>query len=227
MEGRITRQGLIATPLALLCLILALTACGNDAPPMGQAIAVRDSLPVMTTKGVTKLISDSGIVRFKVIAEQWLVYDMTQPPRQEFPRGITLLGFDDHFDTDRFITADTAWCWNQNLWRLRGNVVVRMYTNGTTFTTDELYWDMARHEFYSDRPMHVVTPDRELRGTRFRSNEQFTTYHISQSSGYMPKPENAAADEPTIPAGESAEAPADTMPLPAVRPAEQSRPKRF
>lgn len=42
---------------------------------MGEAITERDSLPVMTTLGVTTLISDSGVTRYRVNTEEWMMYD--------------------------------------------------------------------------------------------------------------------------------------------------------
>ena len=46
-------------------------SCGTEAPPMGNAVYNRDSLPVMITYGVSKLISDSGIVKYKIVSEEW------------------------------------------------------------------------------------------------------------------------------------------------------------
>lgn len=46
---------------------------------MGEAITERDSLPVMTTLGVTTLISDSGVTRYRVNTEEWMMYDRKKP----------------------------------------------------------------------------------------------------------------------------------------------------
>ena len=51
---------------------------------MGAAITERDSLPVMDTKGVTTLISDSGITRYRVNTAEWLIYDRKNPPYWAF-----------------------------------------------------------------------------------------------------------------------------------------------
>lgn len=191
-----------ALPLLLLAVAaLPLAGCGNDAPPTGSAIANRDSIPVMTTRGVTKLVSDSGVVRYKIISEEWRVYDRTRPPRQEFPKGLVLQRFDNNFGVDLYITADTAWCYDQKLWELRGRVLVKDFARGTTISTEELYWDMGRHELYSNVYTHVVTPERELKGNWFRANEAFTKYHVKQTSGYMPMP-NTASEPTSAPAGE-------------------------
>ncbi len=122
--------------------LLALGACGTEAPPMGAAIEERDSIPVMSVQGVSKLISDSGVVRYKIVAEEWLVYDRTKPPRQYFPKGIFLMRLDEKFSVDLFISADTAYCYDQNLWELRGRVRINNKAEGTKFSTDELFWDM-------------------------------------------------------------------------------------
>lgn len=190
MEGRIRRTlAGIGVPLALTALTaLPLAGCGNDAPPMGEAVNNRDSLPVMVTYGVSKLISDSGVVRYKIIAEEWRSFDKTTPPRQEFPKGIFLQRYNENFTPDLYITADTAYCYNQNLWELRGRVFVKNFANGTTFSTQKLFWDMGRHEVYSDVYMHIITPDRDLDGNWFRSNEAMTQYHIRQTAGFMPMP---------------------------------------
>ena len=174
--------------LAFLALGLAFSACDNGAPPNGSAVRNRDSLPVMVTYGVSKLISDSGVVRYKILSEEWLVFDRTHPPRQEFRKGVLLQRYDDRLNVDLYITADTAYWYNQSLWELRGRVRVRNLADRVTYTSEQLYWDNEKHEFYSHVPMHIVTPDRDLRGDRFRSDEQLTRYEVKRTRGYIPMP---------------------------------------
>lgn len=175
---------------AFFCIasLLLPSACSSDAPPIGRAVANRDSLSMMVTYGVSLLSSDSGLVRYKIVAEEWHSFDKTRPPREEFPKGIFLERYDRNFRPDLYITADTAYCYNQSLWELRGRVFVQNDAEGTTFSTEELYWDMASHEIYSNKYIRIVTPDRELTGNRFRSDEQMTNYHVSNAGGYVPKP---------------------------------------
>lgn len=177
-------------PCLLLCgALTTVWGCSSDAPPTAAAIHQRDSLPVMATLGVSKLISDSGVIRYKVIAERWDIYDQTKPPRQEFPHGIFLEQFDDKFHVSLYMTADTAYCYDQTLWKLRGRVFARN-AKGATFSSEELYWDMDKHILYSHCYTHVVEPGRELEGNSFRANEQMTEYEVIWSKGYMPMPKN-------------------------------------
>lgn len=169
--------------------MLLLASCSNEAPPMAPAIVTRDSTSVMTTYGVSKLISDSGVIRYKLIAEEWKVYDKTNPSKQTFMKGIFLQKFDEKFHIDLYITADTAYWYNQNLWELRGRVCMKNQ-QGTIFRSEEVFWDMTNHIIYSNKFMHIITPEEELKGYSFRSNEQMTDYVINQSSGAFPMPEN-------------------------------------
>ena len=177
----------------LCCLVAAacgVMACSNDAPPQDAAIVNREKLPIMVSHGVSKLISDSGINRYKVITEEWAIYDKTTPPRQDFLKGILLLRFDNKMKVDMQITADTAYWYDQNLWELRGRVFVNNAASQTTYRSEQLYWDMRTHEFYSHVWMRIVTPERDIEGTRFKSNENMTRYEVTQDKGSLPMPED-------------------------------------
>lgn len=167
-----------------------LSACSDGAPPSASAIRLRDSASVMTTYGVSKLISDSGLIRYKVVAEEWRIYDRTNPPRHTFPKGLLLERFNQQFHTEMFVTADTAYWYNQNLWELRGRVKV-WNLDGTVFSSQLLYWDMKTHEFYSNVFSHLKTPDKEVEGTSFRSDEQMRHYTINNSRAVFPIPDEA------------------------------------
>ncbi len=182
--------------LLLLASVLGY-GCQNDIPPTAKEVTNRDSLPIMTTIGVSKLISDSGVIKYKIVAEQWTYYDMTKPPRQEFLKGIFLERLDSKFQPDLFISADTAYCYNQNLWLLRGRVVFNNKAEGTVLHTEELYWDMGIHELYSRKYFVLTRPEDHVEGTGFRTDEGLTRYFITDARGYMPMPQDEAEeDEP-------------------------------
>ncbi|MGM9694617.1 MAG: LPS export ABC transporter periplasmic protein LptC [Alloprevotella sp.] len=190
-------------PLVILIASSLLAGCGSEAPPMGKAVQNRDSLPVMTTFGVTKLISDSGIMRYKIVAEEWRVYDKTKPPRWEFPQGLFLVRFDDMFKINMEVCADTATLYDQNLWKLRGHIVLNDLEAKTTVHTNELYWNMRTGELRSDVYTRLEQPDQKIEGNWFRAtlqNKRLTRYHVKQTSGFMPANnygETAAPAAPT------------------------------
>lgn len=138
---------------------------------------------MMTSYGVNTLISDSGVIKYRIVTERWDVNTVREPSRWEFMKGIFFEQFDEQFHVQAYIQADTAWYFDkQRLWKLRGRVNIRN-TNGLIYTSEELFWDGMRHEFYSTVFSRVVTPERTLEGTYFRSDEAMNHYIVSNSKG--------------------------------------------
>lgn len=209
------RTLLVASLLGGLASLSA--SCGSDAPPIGNAVVGRDSLPVMVSRGISKLISDSGIIRYKFIAEEWRVFDKTQPPRWEFPKGIFIERYDDKFKVNLHITADSAWLYDQNLWKLHGHVELHDQAAQTHLQTQELFWNMRTGQLWSDVYTRLIEPQQEIEGDWFRAtviNKRLTRYHVRRSRGFMPMgnlgaSEAAPAPLPGVPADTL---PADTLP---------------
>ena len=169
-------------PFTLFAFLL-LFACTEAKEHTAPAINPEDSVSMMTSYGVNTLISDSGVIKYRIVTEQWDVNTVRQPSRWEFMKGIFFEQFDEQFHVQGYIQADTAWYFDQQrLWKLRGRVNVRN-TNGLIYTSEELYWDGLRHEFYSTVFSRLVTPERTIEGTYFRSDEQMTHYMVTNSKG--------------------------------------------
>ena len=176
MEGRLS-------PIFIFLALLLLGSCEERKEHTAPAIHDRDSVSMMTTYGVNTLISDSGVIKYKIVTERWDVNTIKQPTRWTFERGIFLEQFDEKFHVEGYINADTAWYYDQlKLWKLRGRVHIRN-VNGLVFDSEELYWDGIKHEFYSYCFSRVVTPERTMEGTYFRSDEHMARYEISNSVG--------------------------------------------
>ena len=173
----------ITIALAMVMFILLSVACSGRKKIVGEAITERDSLPIMETKGVSTLISDSGIIRYRLQAEDWRVFDKKKPPYWAFEEGVYLETFDTLFQMEANIKADTAYYYEkQKLWKLMGNVVIRNL-KGEKFNTELLYWDQNTEKVYSDRFIRIEQPDRIITGRGFDSNQQMTKYTIHQPEG--------------------------------------------
>ena len=62
----------------VIVMLLLLSSCGGKKKAVGEAITERDSLPIMSTAGISTLISDSGVTRYRMNAEEWLVFDQEE-----------------------------------------------------------------------------------------------------------------------------------------------------
>jgi len=158
-------------------------SCTEQKAHTAAAVHDRDSASMMVSYGVNTLISDSGVIKYRIVTERWDVNTIKNPSRWTFERGIFLEQFDENFHIEGYIQADTAWYFDQlKLWELRGRVSIRN-VNGLVFNSEELFWDGIKHEFYSYKFSRIVTPERTLEGTYFRSDEHMTHYEVSNSEG--------------------------------------------
>lgn len=140
----------------------------------------------MTAHGISNLISDSGIISYKIVAEDWNIYT-TEPQKWTFLKGLFLEKFDSTFHVQWFVQSDTAYCHANRIWELRGRVVV-LNRDGDLFETEELFWDMDAHEMWNTVFMCITMPNsnQQLKGYNFRSDEQMTKYSVNNSAGYTP-----------------------------------------
>lgn len=195
-KNRLDRLTHLTVVLGSVVMLILPFSCTEEEKRHAPAIAEKDSLPFMQSRGISTLISDSGVIRYKIVAEEWNIYNTTNPPKWTFLKGILLEKFDSTFHIDWFVQADTAYCHNQQLWELRGRVVIRNQ-EGTVFTSEELFWDMDRHEMYSNLFMTIRKPDEFLQGYNFRSNEQMTRYSVTNANAETPFSDsgNASAND--------------------------------
>lgn len=137
-------------------------------------------VPSMVTDSVVTLISDSGVTRYKLIADVWEIYDKAKEPYWYFPDGLYLERFDENLDIEATIVADSAWNFTKKkLWRLKGSVEI-INMEGDEFRSDELFWDQSKAKVYSDKYIEIKKGSMELRGYGFESNQEMTDYKISR-----------------------------------------------
>lgn len=171
-------------------------SCSSDDDSNHPDIGERDSLPVLMSVGVSSSVSDSGIISYKIISEDWYYYDKKEVPYHAFEKGLFLEKFDKSFHVVAFISCDTAYHYDtKRLWEMRGRVLVKNL-KGETFKTSLLYWDMGTHKIYSDRYMEIDGEEQQLSGYNFSSNEMMTEYSIHSSQGAFPLGEENIEPQP-------------------------------
>ena len=210
MEGRVIIGSLIAA---------VLLGCNEAQEHTAPAIYDRDSVSMMTSYGVNTLISDSGVIKYRIVTERWDVNTVKNPSRWTFEKGVFFEQFDEKFHVEAYIQADTAWYYDQKkLWHLRGRVRIRNI-NGLIYESEELFWDGITHEIYSYAFSKVTTPERNMEGTYFLSDEHMRHYTVSNSKGSFTR-EDMTGEKEDEQTTQNQQATQDTtqMPEPILRP---------
>ena len=170
-------------------VLTASSACTEEKEHTAPAINPEDSVAMMVSYGVNTLISDSGVIKYRIVTEKWEVNPNRQPSRWIFEKGLLLEQFDLAMHIQSYIQCDTAYYYDvMKLWELHGRVRI-LTKKGLRFSSEELFWDERTHEIYSNRYSHLITSDKELQGNRFRSDENMTKYSVKTTKGYFDKKE--------------------------------------
>lgn len=171
----------------ILVAVWLLSACQEGREHTAPAVNPQDSASVMVSYGVNTLVSDSGMMKYRIVSECWEVNQARNPSRWIFEKGLFLEQFDEKFHVEAYVQCDTAYYFDQQkLWELRGRVRVRT-VDGLRFSSEELFWDQNKHELYSYKYSRLITPDRDMEGTYFLSDERMTHYTITNSKGSFVK----------------------------------------
>lgn len=172
--------------LCMAALMLVPVACNSDQPQYVHKFNNRSTVPGVFTDSVTMLISDSGVIRYRVISEVWKFYDKAAEPYWYYPKKVYFEKFNDSLKTESMVSSDTAkYYLRRKLWELRKNVKI-INLKGDQFETSLLYWDELSRRIYSDSFIRIEQGDQVMMGYGFESNDQLTVYRIKKPTGDFP-----------------------------------------
>lgn len=173
--------------ILLILLVLIVMACHRrDVRLRADAIVDRKAIPVLEANDVNTIISDSGIIRYRIKAPTWQVYDKADTPYWEFPDGIYLEKFNVNLEADATVEADYAhYDEPAQKWTLRGNVKA-LNLEGEQFETPLLFWEQKSESIYSDSSIVITRENSVIKGVGFRSNQEMTQYTILRPIGVFP-----------------------------------------
>ncbi len=171
---------LLMLAIMLFALPFLFASCKKDSTSSVNFKYDKETVPTMSTDSVDMLISDSGIIRYRIVAKTWDIFEQAKDPHWLYPRGFYFEQFDSTFKVVVTVKADTAWNYtSQKLWRFKGNVYV---TNrlGETFASEELFWNQQKEKIYSDKLVTIDRPDKGILQGRggFELNQQMTEYEF-------------------------------------------------
>ncbi len=184
-QPMIKRTYLATVILAVVSSFFCLS-CSNKDKQLGPAVTSRDSTSVITTRGVDMLISENGVIRYHVIAEEWKIFDKMNPPFYSMEEGVLLEILDSLMQVESKLVADTAYYMiDDEIWHLIHNVHAENIKK-EEFDTNELFVDNRRSRMYSDSLIHIKQDRQIIVGHGFESNSNLTEYTIRKTEGVFP-----------------------------------------
>ena len=183
------------TAVSAVVVLIFLFSCTSGTKKEKSGIFVSDSTAVMTTTGVSTLISDSGRISYRIEAEEWVVFNKRIPPYWSFEKGLYLEKYDLDKKIEATVKCDTAYYYNEmQLWKLLGNITIKN-PNNEKFETDTLYWDQENERIYSDAYIRIEQEDQITEGYGFSSNQDFTVWEIRNTKGIYAVEEKKSEEE--------------------------------
>ena len=171
------------TAITAVVVLIFLFSCKKSTRSVIPSFEHSDSIAVMSTYGVSTIISDSGHIRYRINADEWHVYGKRRPPYWAFEKGLYLEQFDTLMNIEATIKCDTAFYFNEmKLWKLIGNVNMKN-PNNQRFYTDLLYWDQNEELIYSDAYIRVEQEEQITEGVGFSSNQDLSVWQIRNTKG--------------------------------------------
>lgn len=172
--------------LMIIGLLLVAVGCKEEKKVDVAAGLNPEKMATMTTKNVSTLISDSGVIQYKIVSPLWKVYDQIDTPYWIFPAGLYLQKYDRAFNVIATVAADSArYFKDRKLWKLMGRVELTKAPKDL-FQSEELYWDQTSNKIYSDSFIHIETATHVLEGIGFISNDKLTEYRVIKPMGIFP-----------------------------------------
>ncbi len=176
------RKPVTAVIAAALCLWVS---CAEKAEQV-EAITDRTKTPALRATEVSTVVSDSGVTRYRINTQEWIIYDKAEVPYWEFPEGIHLEKFDTKLNVDAEIQSNYAIYYDKKrLWDLRDSVKA-VNLEGERFECNRLFWDEISEKVYSDDSIKITQKDKIIIGYGFESNQSLTKYVIRRPIGIFP-----------------------------------------
>ena len=174
---------------AIVVTVICFLASCSERTEKVDAITDRANTPSLRSTEVLTVISDSGVTRYRINAEELVVYDQAEVPYTDFPKGIWVEKFNTRLEVDAEIQSDYAIRYDKKkLWDLRDNVKA-VNLEGEQFECDQLFWDENTEKVYSDSRIKITQKDKIIEGFGFESNQDLTKYTIRRSTGTFPMSE--------------------------------------
>ncbi len=168
---------------ALFLFFSCQTKVSTDLPP---ELLTNTQLPTMEAFNFESFISDSGVVKYHLLAPKLVIYDDQKKPYKDFPDGFLFQKYDHNKKIISQMSGNHGKYFdNEKIWEASGNVVL-LNSQGDTLKTEELKYDEKKDLIYSDQFVSIKKGDQHLYGSGgFRSDTQMSKWSFIKTKGNL------------------------------------------
>jgi LPS export ABC transporter protein LptC len=132
---------------------------------------------------VTILYSLGGKVKARLFAHTFIRSEGSKPPYTEMKDGLKVEFFNDSAVIKSTLTARYGrWYERESNVILRDSVHI-INDKGEQLYTEELVWNQRLQEFFTEKPVRIVTPTQTLWGTGMTATQDFSAYELRNIRG--------------------------------------------
>ena len=135
-----------------------------------------DHSPLETSRDVEFIITDSAVVRAKLITPLMQTF-YAEEPYIEMPKGLNVIFYDYKTRHNGYLSANYG-----KRYSIKRIVEVK---DNDTFTTEFLTWNERQNRVYTDHYVRVKTKDEIITGKGFSSDMSFTNYEFRNIKGVI------------------------------------------
>lgn len=168
--------------LICFCLVMGLSSCVNDLAEVNELFE-QTKPGVEVAKDIEILYSDSAIVRIKVISPTLLRHLDPNRLVDEFPDGLHVDFIENDGSVGSTLDAKKGERLNRDKKMIVRDSVVLQNVRNEKLETDELIWDEATAEVYTDKFVIITKPEEIVYAYGFKAKQDFSQYELLQVVG--------------------------------------------
>jgi LPS export ABC transporter protein LptC len=151
-------------------------SCENDLENI-KLVTATDESPDQIVNQVHTLYSDTGVVKFEIIAGRMEVYSMPEK-KTIFKNGFQVNFFKSKDSIEATLTADYAEMpEGSNSIFARSKVIFTNFEKKQTLKTEELFWDQTTKRIKTEKAFEIIGEKSYVSGYGMDANETFSEYH--------------------------------------------------
>jgi len=171
----------------MVLLVFFMSACNDEQLHKNQdEWAAIDTLKITErTHNAKVTYTDSGLLKAILRAPLIEGHNNAIKPFVECPKGLETDFYDGDKNVESSLSAGYGIIYKDSkLIEVQKQVVV-INVKGEKLETEQLFWDQAGKEIYTDKTVKITTNSEELHGTGMRAAQDFSSWKITKVTGVV------------------------------------------